>query len=192
MHSKMAYPSKEERVLELFFNESTKHWHFHDIVTTAKVSDVVANKWLKKHCNEKIIERIKAKGKMPYYIANWENKQYHNKKKLFALNKLYESGLLYRLQCLKNAKTIVIFGSFARSDWHTKSDIDVFIFGDPAEVKLRNLGEGLGFQGKSREVSVHSYSTLEKIRSIHSGLMKNVVKGFFVKGNIHDIAEVAA
>ena len=72
----MAYPSKEERVLELFFNEATKHWHFHDIVKTAKVSDVVANKWLKKYCFDKLIIRIKPRGKMPYYLANWDNEQY--------------------------------------------------------------------------------------------------------------------
>jgi len=100
----MAYPSKEERILELFFNEATKHWHFYDIVKTAKVSEVVANKWLKKYCSEKLIKRIKHRGKMPYYIASWDNPQYHNNKKLFALNKLYESGLVYKLQSLKKAK----------------------------------------------------------------------------------------
>ena len=188
----MAYPSKEERVLELFFNEATKHWHFHDIVKSAKISDVVADKWLKKYCSSKIIKRIKPKGKMPYYIVNWDNEQYHNKKRLYAINRLYDSGLIHQLQSLKKVKTIVIFGSFARTDWHTKSDVDIFIFGNPEEFRFGTLWGGLGIQGKSREVSVHSYPTLEKIRGIHSGLMKNVVKGFFVKGNIHDIAEVAA
>jgi len=188
----MAYPSKEERVLELFFNEATKHWHFHDIVKTANVSDFVASKWLKKYCTDNIIKRIKPRGKMPYYIANWDNGQYHIEKRFYALNKLHNSGLIYKLQSLKNAKTIIIFGSFARTDWHTKSDVDIFIYGDSEEFRFRTLWGGLGLQGKSREISVHSYPSLEKIRSIHSGLMKNVVKGFFVKGNIHDIAEVAA
>ena len=186
----MAYPSKEEKVLELFFNEATKHWHFHDIVKTAKVSDVVASKWLKKYCNDKIIIRIKPRGKMPYYIANWDNQEYHNQKKLYAINKLYSTGLIYKLQKQKNAKTIVIFGSFAQTDWHTKSDVDVFIFGEAEDLGSGTLWKGLGLQGKSREISVHSFPTIDKIRNIHSGLMKNVVKGIFIKGNIHDIAEV--
>jgi len=33
----MGKPSKESQVLELFFNEPTKHWHFTDIVKTSKV-----------------------------------------------------------------------------------------------------------------------------------------------------------
>jgi len=188
----MAYPSKEEKVLELFFNEATKHWHFHDIVNTAKVSDMVANKWLRKYCSDKLIKRIKLKGKMPYYMANWDNEQYHIEKRFYALNKLHDSGLIYKLQSLKKAKTIVIFGSFARTDWHTQSDVDIFIYGDPEEFRFGTLWKGLGMQGKFREISVHSYHSLDKIRSIHSGLMKNVVKGFFVKGTILDIAEVKA
>jgi predicted nucleotidyltransferase len=188
----MAYPSKQERVLELFFNEATKHWHFHDIVKTANVSDIVTNKWLKKFCFDELIKRVKPSKRMPYYIANWDNEQYHIAKRFYALNKLHNSGLIYKLQSLKGAKTIVIFGSFARTDWHTKSDVDIFIYGDPGEFRFGTLWEGLGLQGKSREISVHSYPSLDKIRSIHSGLMKNVVKGFFVKGSIHDIAEVVA
>ncbi|MFH1511214.1 MAG: nucleotidyltransferase domain-containing protein [Candidatus Woesearchaeota archaeon] len=188
----MAYPSKEDKVLELFFNEATKHWHFHDIVKTANVSDVVANKWLKKYCSQKLIKRIKPGGKMPYYVANWDNEEYHTAKRFYALNKLHESGLIHKLQSLKKAKTIVIFGSFARTDWHTESDVDIFIYGYPEEFRFGTMWEGLGMLGKSRELSVHSYPSLEKIRSIHSGLMRNVVKGFFVKGSVHDIAEVAA
>jgi len=188
----MAYPSKEERILELFYNEYTRHWHFHDIAKAAGVSDVVASKWLRHYCSDKLIKRIKPRGKMPYYIANWDNILFHNKKKLFAITKMHESGLIYELQRLPHARTIVIFGSFVRSDWHTNSDIDVFIYGDPGELRFGTFWKGLGLHGKSRDVSVHSYPSIEEIRNIHSGLMKNVVKGLFVKGNIHDIAEVAA
>jgi len=111
----MAYPSKEERIIELFFNEPTKHWHFKDIVKTAEVSEIVAAKWLKKY-SKKFIKRIKPRKKMPYYIADWENEQYHIQKKFYTINKLYESGLISRLHKLK-AKTIIIFGSFSRTDW---------------------------------------------------------------------------
>ncbi|HII17332.1 TPA: hypothetical protein HA361_05445 [Candidatus Woesearchaeota archaeon] len=188
----MGIPSKEESVLELFFNEPTRHWHFHTIAESAGASDVAVDKWLKKNASGKLIKRIKPKGKMPYYIANWDNHQYHSAKRVFALNKLHESGLLGKLQSLDHAKAVVVFGSFARSDWHTGSDVDVFVLGDPGDLGSGTLWKGLGLGGKSREVSVHNYPTIGDARNIHSGLMKNVVKGFFVKGNIYDIAEVAA
>ena len=186
----MGLPSKEERVLELFFNEPSKHWHFSQIVETAKASEPSANKWLRKLLKENIIVRIKPRGKMPFFIGNFRHENYRNKKRIYAMQKLYEIGLLMKLQQLKNAKVVVIFGSFARSDWNTQSDVDIFILGDPEDLRFGTLWSGLGFQGKAREIQVHSYKSVQDTRKIHSGLMKNVVKGYFIKGNIFDIAEV--
>lgn len=188
----MGLPSKEEHILELFLNEPTKQWHFSQIVESVKISEPNANKWLKRLLKEKIIQRVKPRGKMPYFISNFRHDNYRSKKKIYALQKLYESDLLSKLQSLKNAKTIVIFGSFARSDWNSQSDVDIFILGDSEDLKFGILWSGLGFQGKARELQVHSYKSVKEIKKIHSGLMKNIVKGYFVKGNIYDIAEVEA
>lgn len=180
----MAYPNKENNVLELFFNEPTKHWHFKEIVKKARISEERANYWLKRFIKEGIVKRIKPKGKMPYLIAQYENIQYKNKKKLYALNSMFETGLLNKLQSLKNAKTVVIFGSFARSDWSTKSDVDVFIYGDPEDFRFGTIWNG-------RELQVHTFKNKKEIKEIRSGLINNVVKGYFVKGNIHDLVEVS-
>src|SRR3989344_2790113 len=186
----MGIKSKEERVLELFLNEPSKQWHFSQIVEAAKISEPSANKWLKNMLKGKLIQKIKPSGKMPYFIANFRHENYRSKKKIYALEKMYESGLLTKLQQLKNAKAVVIFGSFARSDWNTESDVDIFVLGDPEDLRFGILWSGLGLQGKARELQVHSYKSVEETRNIHSGLMKNVIKGDFVKGNIFDIAEV--
>jgi len=188
----MGKPSKEETVLELFFNEPSKHWHFKDIVRIANLSEPSANKWLRKLLNEEIIQRIKPRRKMPYFIGNFKHENYRNKKRIYAMQKLYETGLLMKLQQLSNAKVIVIFGSFSRSDWNKQSDVDIFVLGDSEDFRFGILWSGLGFQGKSRELQVHSYKSIKDIRNIHSGLMKNVVKGYFIKGNVFDIAEVEA
>ncbi len=187
----MGSPSKEERVLELFLNEPSKHWHFFDIVKSAKISEAAAGKWLNKLKQEEIIRHINLKGKMPYFQANWEHPNYDNRKRIYSIQKLYETGLLKKLQCLKNAKTVIVFGSWYRGDWNTKSDVDIFVLGDPEDLRFGRLWSGLGFQGKARELQIHSYKSIKDIQNIHSGLMKNVVKGYFVKGNIHDVAEVA-
>ncbi|MBU1199786.1 MAG: nucleotidyltransferase domain-containing protein [Nanoarchaeota archaeon] len=188
----MGLPSKEERILELFFNEPSRQWHFKDIVKTASISEPAANKWLNKLLKESIIHRTKPKDKMPYFQGNFRQENYRNKKKIYAMQKMYETGLLMKLQQLRNARVIVIFGSFARSDWNTQSDVDIFVLGDSEDLRFGTLWRGLGFQGKAREIQVHSYKSVQDTRKIHSGLMKNVVKGYFVKGNIFDIAEVKA
>jgi hypothetical protein len=187
----MPSQSKQERILELFLNEPTKHWHFKAVVGTAKVSEPVASKWLDILRKEHIIRHFKPQGEMPFFQGNWEHPNYDFKKRMFALEKLYDSGLLGRLLSLKDAKVVVIFGSWFIGDWNSQSDIDVFIYGDPEDLKFGTLWGGLGFHKNSREVQVHSFKTLGEIRSIRSELMKNVVKGYFVKGSIHDIAEVS-
>ena len=188
----MGMASKEEMVLELFLNEPTKHWHFSQILSTAKVSRRVASRWLNKLKEDNIVRHIKPKGKMPYFQGYWEHVNYKNQKRIYALNKLYETGLLNELWKLKNAKTIVIFGSFTRGDWNTQSDVDVFIFGDSENFKFGRFWKGLGFQGKSREVQVHTFESKQEIKDVRSGLMTNIARGYFVKGSIHDIMEVAA
>ena len=180
----MPYPDKENDVLELFFNEPTKQWHFKDIVRNAKISEQRANYWLKHFLKQKLIKHVKPRGKMPYFISEYSSVEYKNRKKVYALNQMLESGLLNKLQSLKNAKAVVIFGSFSRSDWNTNSDIDVFIYGDPEDLKFGTFWMG-------REVEVHACRTREEIREIRSGLMNNIIKGYFVKGSVHDLAEVS-
>lgn len=110
--------SKENKILELFFNDPTKEWHFEEILKDAKIARSKASHWLRQFTHNGLIRRIKEKGKMPYYISNYDFPAYQNKKKLFALTKLYDSGFLNHLSSLKTAKTIILFGSFARSDWY--------------------------------------------------------------------------
>lgn len=67
----MGIESKEEKVLELFLNEPTKHWHFTEIMSSAEVSRRVASRWLNKLMDKKIINHIKPKAKMPYFQRNF-------------------------------------------------------------------------------------------------------------------------
>lgn len=183
----MGKPSKEEKVLELFLNQPSRHWHFIDIAKAANISEPAANKWLKKLLDERIIIHIKPKGKMPYFQGNYTHPDYQNKKKIYALQKLYETGLLTKLQNLKKARIIIIFGSYIRWDWNINSDIDIFVLGDPEDLRYGGLWSGLGIHGKAREIQMHNYKSEEKIQP---GLMKNIIKGYFVKGNINDIIKM--
>ena len=53
--------SKEENILRLFFNESSKHWHFEEILRESRISRDKLNKWLKKFLHEKLIKKIDIK-----------------------------------------------------------------------------------------------------------------------------------
>jgi len=76
-----------------------------------------------------------------------------------------------------DAKTVVIFGSFARADWHTNSDIDIFILGDAKEFQQAFYEKKLG-----RVLQLFIYKNK---RSIQKGLLKSISEGYTVKGNLN-------
>jgi predicted nucleotidyltransferase len=183
----MASPSKEEQLLKLILeNSPLKHWHFEEFVKESGMTRAAVNKWLKRYLEEGLIQRIKEKGKFPYFTVGSNNLVYQSRKRMFMLNKLYESGLMSHLLSLKKAKSIVVFGSVARGDWYKDSDIDVFIFGS-----LEGLEKIKYEQKLKRDIELHVFETKKEIDQVRSGLINNVVNGFIVKGTIQEFAEVS-
>ena len=106
----MASKSKEEQVLGLILETSPlKEWHFEEVVRAAKVTKLVANKWLKKYVSEKLLKHVKQKERFPYYTVGANNPIYYSLKRVYALEKLHKSGLIVKLLSLKTAKTIILF-----------------------------------------------------------------------------------
>lgn len=171
--------SKEDKILELFFNNPTREWHFEEVIDKAGVSRSKAAGWLKVLAHDKIIKKVKEKGKMPYYISNHESYAYRNRKKLFALEKLNESGLLEHLSSLKKTKAVILFGSFARSDWNEKSDIDVFIYGEPDGLKIAEYESKL-----HRDIQLFICKTKNELKKLGEGLIRNIIKGNIIQGDI--------
>jgi len=171
--------SKENKVLELFFNEPTREWHFEEIIKDAKIARSKAFGWLRVFEKDKLIQRIKKQGKMPYYIANLDSNNYRNRKIIFARTLLYETGFLDHLQKLDNVNAVILFGSFVRSDWYRNSDIDLFIFGDPNYLKIAPYELKLG-----HDIQVFICKNSEELEKYGTGLIKNIIKGDLIKGDL--------
>ncbi|HLC98163.1 MAG TPA: nucleotidyltransferase domain-containing protein [Candidatus Nanoarchaeia archaeon] len=169
----------KETIKELFFNEPTKQWHFEQVRKTSGLSRAQTNAWLKKLQKEQLITRLKPRKKMPYFIANHASAHFRNAKKLFALTKLYESGLLDYLTSLENAKTVILFGSFSRGDWYRESDVDLFLYGD-----IDQLGLGPYLSKLQREIQIFSGKQEEDLRHLGASLLRNILKGMVLKGDI--------
>ena len=182
----MASPSKEEYVLKIFLeNSPLKKWHFEEIVKTAKVTKLVANKWLKKYVFEGLLRRVKEKGKFPYYTAGSNNPIYYSLKRVYALEQLHKNGLIPRLLSLKTARTVILFGSIVKGDWYKDSDIDIFIFGDISDFD-KNFYE----LKLHKKIELHIFKNKKEIDEIKTGLIKNIINGYVIKGNIQDFIEV--
>jgi len=171
--------SKEKKVMKMFFENPTREWHFEEILKETKIARSKAGGWLKKFIRNGLVKRIKKKGKMPYYISNYNSLEYKNKKKMFALNRLYESGFLNHLSSLKKTKTVIIFGSFIRSDWYKNSDVDVFIYGDPEGLKIAKYELKL-----CRGIQLFICKNKKNLAKLNEGLIRNIIKGNLIKGNL--------
>ena len=183
----MASPSKEENVLKLILeNSPLKEWHFEEIVREAKVTRAVANKWLKKYVSEGILKYIREKGKFPYYTAGTNNPVYHSLKRVYALQQLHKSGLIPKLLSLKTAKAVILFGSIVKGDWYRDSDIDIFIFGYVSDFD-KNIYE----RKLHKHIELHVFQNRKEIEEVKTGLIKNIMNGYIIKGQIQDFAEVA-
>lgn len=183
----MATPSKEENVLKLILeNSPLKEWHFEEVVRMAKVTKVVANKWLKKYVKGGLLRRIKEKGRFPYFTVGSNNPVYYSLKRIYALEQLHKSGLIPKLLSLKNAKTVILFGSVARGDWYKESDIDIFIYGSADGLDKKSYELKL-----NKHIELHIFENKKEIQKVKTGLIRNIINGYIVKGQIQDIAEVA-
>ena len=170
---------RKENIKELFFNYTTKYWHFEELLKKSGLSRAQTNKWLQRLKKEKLLHKIKEKGKMPYYLANYKNPSFQVQKKLYALTTFQKTGFLEHLSTLKDAKTIIIFGSFARADWHDKSDIDLFIFGNADDFEKGHFEKKL-----KREIQVFHYEKAEALKRLEPSVIPNILAGIHIKGTI--------
>ncbi len=172
--------AKEENIIKLFYEYPTKHWHFEELIKEAKISRPQLNNWLKKFLKEELIKKLEPKNKMPYYVANYESPNYQNNKRLYALENLNKTGFLKHLLELPKAKTVILFGSLSRWDWYKDSDIDLFILGSSEGFK-----EGEFRKKLHREIQIFSYENKKELQNLPLGLLKNIIAGYKIKGNLN-------
>lgn len=166
-------------LLELFYNEPSKHWHFEELLQKAKLSRPQVAHWLRKYVGEELIQRHKPRGKMPYYVANYQHPHYQNSKRLQALTTLHESGLLDHLASLEKAETVILFGSFSRWDWYSGSDIDIFVYGDVGPIPTGKFSSLL-----RREIQVFAGKDESDLKKMGAPFLQNILKGITIKGTL--------
>ncbi len=179
----MASPSKEDNILKLILENSPfREWRFKEMVREAKVTKNVANKWLKKYTKQKLLNSIKKRGRFPCLTVGSNNQVYYSLKRLYALEQIYKSGLIQGLMTIKGAKTIIIFGSMITGFWYRDSDVDLFILGN-ADGFDKTIYESK----LKRNIELHIFENKKELQEVKTGLIKNVINGYLVKGKIQDI-----
>ncbi len=174
----------EDKILKLFFDEPLRKFRFKDIAALSGLHRDNANNWLSSLLKKSLILRHKPKGKYPYYTSNHMNASFRNRKRIYALTMLYECGLLDLLCSIKEASAVILFGSFARSDWHKGSDIDIFLYGLGNQPDFSKFEKILG-----RKIEIFSCKDRKSLNSLNPHLLRNISRGYYLKGNIPPAGE---
>lgn len=170
----------KEKIKALFFTEALRKWHFEDIIKESKASRERVNHFLRELVEEKFILKIKPKGKMPYYLANRDSPKFRSEKRIYGLKLLEQIGLFDHIDSLKDVKTAILFGSFARGDWNKSSDVDIFIYGNADYFEKGKLETKI-----KREIQLFIYQKAEKMKKeLDPKLIPNIIKGFNIKGSL--------
>ncbi len=162
-----------DEIKELFFENPSSEFYLRQIARLTKTPKTTASAILNNLTREKIILKVKSE---PFdrYIANTGMSSYKFYKKQFILEKIHKSGLIGYLAEQAHPKSIVLFGSSAKGEYNSESDIDIFL--EAPEKKL-DLNQ---FQ-LNHKVSLFFAPS---IRKISEELRNNVINGIVLHGII--------
>jgi len=119
--------STTQLVLGVFFEHPSKEFHLRELSRLLKLSIPTIISATDTLAKERLI--LKTKGKVITKVtANRENEEFIRHKRLYNLEKIYDSGIIdYLSKTYHHPKSIILFGSYSRGDDIDSSDIDIAI-----------------------------------------------------------------
>jgi len=127
-----------EKIKGLFFENPSQEFYLRQIAKLTKIPKTSAARELEKLQKSGLVLRKRSK---PFdrYIANTENPMYRFYKKNFIIEKIQLSGLVDYVVKESHPKAIVLFGSCAKGEYTSNSDIDLFVISPEAALDLEKF-----------------------------------------------------
>jgi len=145
-----------QKILILFFEEPFKEFHLRGVAKECNVSAPTAKTQLDKFAKEKFVEK-KKKANLVLFKANTNNNRFRLLKTAYSLEKIEKSGLIGKLESELKPLSIVLFGSTARGEDDSGSDLDLLIISkNKKELDLSKFEKKL-----KREINYSVYSPSE-------------------------------
>ena len=110
------------------------------------------------------------------YAANSQSGKYRIAKLSYALEKISESGIAEYLEEKALPKAIVLFGSFAKAEFDSKSEIDLFVQATEEEMSMAP------FEKKLRH-KIHLFFE-PRLEKLSSELLNNIINGVKLSGQL--------
>jgi len=129
-------------VQQLFFENPGKEFYLRQIARLTKTPKTTVARKLKELTKKGMIRRLNAEP-FPLYISNNQKNIYRYQKRLYILQKIYDSGLVEHIIEQAHPNSIILYGSMADGDYDKDSDIDIFIEAEKAEIDFRRFEKKL-------------------------------------------------
>jgi len=124
-----------QKILTYFFTNPEGSFYVRELARILKEDPSNLAKELIKLEKEGIFES-ELRGKTKHYRLNKKYPLHKQLKEIIFKTTGVEGGIRNELRKLKNIKQAFLFGSFAKGDYDSQSDIDLLIIGDPDPEKL--------------------------------------------------------
>ena len=169
----------KQNILKLLFSNQEKEFYLSEIARIAGASRGNAQKELKKLEKVGIIKSEK-RNNLRYYFLNKQNSLFAEWEGIVKKTIGIENELKNIIQEISRIEHAFIFGSYARGDFKSESDIDLFIIGNPEENELIRQITKLEKE-INREINYHIYSEKEFKKKIKiNSFLQNVVKKYIM------------
>ena len=165
------------KTAEVFFINPNKKHYLMDISRRIGISHTSVKRNLKYLVKSGLITEFidkKGKRKFPIYKANIDNKEYKERKIVYNISSIFESGLIDFIEKKLAPKSIALFGSYARGEDTEDSDIDLFIECKSEKLDMRIFEKKLG-----RKIELHFK---ENFAPYPKELKNNIINGFVLSG----------
>lgn len=157
-----------ERVAQLFFQQPHSSFHLREIARKTEMSASTAS-----HAIDELEERelVTVTKKVTKRVEASNNQEFRDRKRVYNLHQLLASGLIDKLEQNYHPDALVLFGSYARGEDASDSDIDLAIInGRQQETELKKWEQKL-----NRSINLHQVRLQEAGDNFKSTLANGIV-----------------
>ena len=163
--------SNIDKILSIFFDNPNTNYHLRELSRKLNISIPTIISATDKLEKEKLI--IKKKERVVALVyANRENIDFLRKKRLYNLQKVYDSGIVEFLSKeYSHPKLIILFGSYSRGEDIENSDIDIAIVSNnKLNLDLEKYEKSLNKDINIHEINLNKISR-EFLFNLYNGIV---------------------
>jgi len=169
-----------DKIIEFFIKEPEKEFHIRQISKITGKSPTTISKYLKGLEKQGI---LKSESRLNHLLfkADIDSSKFKREKLNYNLNQISDSGLVdYINKYFNHPEAIILFGSFAKSENTSKSDLDILIISSSKkQIDLDKFEKRLGF---SVQIFIRSNEQIEKMKKTNKELLNNFLNGIILSG----------